>query len=489
MNLDNLDYFAILPQIILVLAGMFILLLEPFTPRARKGQQGQIAVFASFLAAFALSFQHPGTPHATFYGMFLVDSFSWIFQWLFFVITGISALVAIPFNERESINRGEYYALLLFACSGMSLMAASGDLILTFLGIEILSIATYILAGFKRSDARANESSLKYFLLGSFATAFLLYGIALIYGSTGTTNYAAIRAVTGLQGTPSLTLMIGLGMLLVGFGFKLAMVPFHAWAPDVYEGAPTAVTAFMIVGPKAAGFAALIRVLVQALPTPDASLVPVLKNEWATILWAAAILTMTVGNIVATLQSNIKRMLAYSAIAHAGYILVGIVANSAASYRAVIFYIIVYTAMNLGALSIVLSLSRQGDRRVNVEDYAGMGKSQPLPAALLSLFLISLAGIPLTGGFVGKFYLFSAAIHEGYVGLAIVGVLNSVLSVYYYFRLMVFMYMKEPQGTEIDAIPLTTLAAIAIAAISVLWAGIFPTWLLNLASRSILPLQ
>jgi NADH-quinone oxidoreductase subunit N len=477
----TIDYFSILPQIILVLAGMLILLLEPFTPPERKQRQGQIAIGAAFLAAYVLSFQQLGHPRAIFFGMFWVDTFSWVFQWLFFIITGFSALVALRFNERESMNRGEYYALLLFACSGMSLMAASGDLILTFLGIEILSIATYILAGFKRTDSRATESSLKYFLLGSFATAFLLYGIALIYGSTGSTNYAAIRTAAELQRTPQLTMVVGLGLLLVGFGFKIATVPFHAWAPDVYEGAPTAVTAFMIVGPKAAGFAALIRVLFQALPS--------LQADWSAILWVSALLTMTLGNIVAVLQSNIKRMLAYSAIAHAGYILVGIVAHSNAGLRAVVFYLIVYAAMNLGALSIVLSLSRQGDQRVSLEDYAGLAKKRPLAAALLSLFLISLAGIPLTGGFIGKLYLFSAAIQKGYIGLAIVGVLNSVISVYYYFRLMVYMYMKEPQESESDAIPLVTLAAIAIAAIGVILAGISPDWILNLASHSILPLQ
>jgi len=477
----SIDYFAILPQIILVLAGMVILLLEPLTPPAKKRQLGKIAVVASFLAACTLSFQPLKTSHATFNGMFLVDSFSFTFQWLFFIITGISALIAIEFNERESINRGEYYALLLFACSGMSLMAASGDLILTFLGIEILSVATYILAGFKRADARSIESSLKYFLLGSFATAFLLYGIALIYGSTGTTSYEAIRMIAGLQGVPQVTMVIGLALLLVGFGFKIAIVPFHAWAPDVYEGAPTAVTAFMTVGPKAAGFAALTRVLVQALPA--------LGADWSAILWASSILTMTVGNIVAILQSNIKRMLAYSAIAHAGYILIGIVARSAAGHRAVIFYLIVYTAMNLGALSIVLALSRKGDRRVNLEDYAGLGKTQPWPAAALALFLVSLAGFPLTGGFIGKFYLFSAAIQQHYVGLAIVGVLNSVISVYYYFRLIVFMYMKEPHTAETEPIPLTVLAVIALAAASVLWLGIAPTSILTLASHSTLPIQ
>jgi len=477
----SLDFFAILPQIILVLAGMVILMLEPITPPARKGQLGKIAVVASFLAACTLSFQPARTAYAAFNGMWLADSFSFTFQWLFFIITGVAALIAIEFNDRESIHRGEYYALLLFAGSGMSLMAASGDLILTFLGIEILSIATYILAGFKRTDARSTESALKYFLLGSFATAFLLYGISLVYGSTGTTSYAAIRTIVALQGAPQVTMVVGLGMLLVGFGFKIAIVPFHAWAPDVYEGAPTAVTAFMIVGPKAAGFAALARVLITALPA--------LGADWSVILWASSILTMTVGNVVALRQTNIKRMLAYSAIAHAGYILIGMVARSAAGYRAVIFYLIAYTAMNLGALSIVLALSGKGDRRVDLEDYAGLGKTQPWPAAALALFLISLAGIPLTGGFVGKFYLFSAAIQQHYVALAIVGVLNSVISVYYYFRLIVLMYMKEPHAAETEPIPLPVLAVIAIAAAAVLWLGLAPTSILNLAGRSILPIQ
>jgi NADH-quinone oxidoreductase subunit N len=477
----TIDYFAILPQIILALAGMAVLLLEPFTAPEHKSRLGQIAVVASFLAAYVLSFQRIEAPRAIFGGMFLVDSFAWVFQWLFFVITGVCALISLRFNEREALNRGEYYALLLFACVGMSLMAASGDLILTFLGIEIMSIATYILAGFRRSDTRSNESSMKYFLLGSFATAFLLYGIALVYGSTGTTNYAAIRTIAAIQGTPQITMVAGLGLILVGFGFKVAAVPFHAWVPDVYEGAPTAVTAFMMVGPKAAGFAALIRVLIQALPS--------LRSDWTAILWVSAVLTMTLGNVVAIRQSNIKRMLAYSGIAHTGYILVGIVAASSAGQRAVIFYLIIYSAMNLGALSIVLSLSRLGDRRVYFEDYAGLGKSQPVVAAALALFLLSLAGIPLTGGFMGKFYLFSAAIQRGYIGLAIIGVLNSVISVYYYFRLMVYMYMKEPADSGSQHIPLTAHAAIAITAAGVLWLGVFPGFILNLASHSVLPLQ
>jgi len=477
----GIEYSPLVPQLVLVIAGMLIMLLEPFTAPERKSRLGHIAVLATAIAAYGLTLQRNHRPHAIFNGMFLVDAYSYFFQWLFLVITGISVLISIRFNEQESINRGEYYALLLFACSGMSLMAASGDLILTFIGIEILSIATYILAGFKRNDVRSNESSLKYFLLGSFATAFLLYGIALIYGSTGSTNYLAIRELANLQGSVQITTVIGMGLLLVGFGFKVALVPFHAWAPDVYEGAPSPVTAFMTVGPKAAGFAALVRVLVQALPN--------LAHNWAAILWLLSILTMTLGNVVAVLQTNVKRMLAYSAIAHAGYILVGIVANSHIGFGAVLFYLVVYTVMNLGAFSIVVSLSHKGDVRVNLDDYAGLGRKAPFAAAALSLFLISLAGFPLTGGFIGKFYLFTAAIQTGYVGLAIVGVLNSVLSVFYYFRLMVIMYMREPyEGQpEPDPISLPVMAIVAIGVFGILWLGVNPAMILNLATNSALP--
>jgi NADH-quinone oxidoreductase subunit N len=475
------DYLPLLPQLILVCAGMLIMLLEPFSHPGQKSRLGRIAVLATALAAVSLPWT--SRTRSLFGGMYVVDAFSTFFQWLFMVITGISALVSIRFNERESIDRGEYYALLLFACSGMCLMAASADLILTFLGIEILSIATYVLAGFKKGDLRSNESALKYFLLGSFATAFLLYGIALIYGTTGSTNYQSIRELAALQGTIQTTAVVGMGLLLVGFGFKVALVPFHAWAPDVYEGAPTPVTAFMTVGPKAAGFAALVRVLVQALPQ--------LVHDWSALLWIASILTMTLGNVVAVLQTNIKRMLAYSAIAHAGYILVGIVADSHSGLSAVLFYLVVYSTMNLGALTIVLSLSETGDARVTMDDYAGLGRRSPFLAAALSLFLISLAGIPLTGGFIGKFYLFSAAIAKGYLGIAIIGVLNSVISVFYYFRLIVMMYMKDaPEGApELHPLSLPVKAVIAIGVIGILWLGIFPSWILNLAGYSTIALK
>jgi NADH-quinone oxidoreductase subunit N len=477
------DMITILPLILLVVAGTVIMVLEPFTPPRRKRVLVRITIIATAVAAYSLSHQWSLRPRLLFHRMIAADNFSIFFQWLFLAITAVSALVSMRFNEREEMNRGEYYALLLFSCCGMSLMAMSTDLILTFLGIEVLSISTYVLAGFKRNDPRSNESSLKYFLLGSFATAFLLYGIAMIYGGTGTTNYAMIRELGKLQGTAQGTTVVGMGLLLIGFGFKVALVPFHAWAPDVYEGAPTAVTAFMTVGPKAAGFAALVRILAQALPS--------LGQDWSVILWLLAILTMTLGNVVAVLQSNVKRMLAYSAIAHAGYILVGIVANSDSGVGAVLFYLVVYTVMNLGAFSVVLSLSRKGDQRVNIEDYCGLGRRMPFAAAALSVFLVSLAGFPLTGGFIGKLYLFSAAIQKGYLGLAIIGMLNSVISVFYYFRLMVVMYMREPvdEQPEPDPMTLPVSAVVAIGIFGVFWLGIYPSFVLNLATFSGLALK
>jgi NADH-quinone oxidoreductase subunit N len=477
------DYLPLIPQFIVVIAGMGVMLAEPFTAPANKTRLGQFAVLAAVAACYAVSFQWHQPQKTVLNGMFIADRFTVFFQWLFLVITGISALVSMRFNERESMNRGEYYALLLFASSGMTLMAASGDLILTFLGIEVLSIATYVLAGFKRTDARSNESALKYFLLGSFATAFLLYGIALIYGSFGSTNYSSIHDIAAIQGSVPVTAVLGLALILVGFGFKIATVPFHAWAPDVYEGAPTVVTAFMTVGPKAAGFAALMRVLHAAVPS--------MSGDWTVLLWISAVLTMTVGNVVAVLQTNIKRMLAYSAIAHAGYILVGFVAHNPSGSAAVLFYLVVYTLMNLGALSVVLSLSGAGDHRVALEDYSGLGRTSPFAAACLSFFLISLAGFPLTGGFIGKFYLFSAAIQKGYIGLAVIGVLNSVLSVSYYFRVMVYMYMREPfEGQPApDRIHLPVAAVVLIAAAAVLWLGVYPSQIINLAGHSTLALR
>ncbi len=481
------DDFLILliPQLVLVTAGAALMLLEPCTRARHKGRLVWIVLAAAALASISPGFRLADGPRTALGGTYVVDNFSMFFQWIFMGILAATAAFSMKFNERESMQRGEYYALLLFATSGMSLMASSRDLVLTFIGIEILSIATYVLAGFKRKDPRSNESSLKYFLLGSFATAFLLYGIALIYGGTGSTQYQAMRDLALMEGSAQATTIVGMGLLLVGFGFKIALVPFHSWAPDVYQGAPTPVTAFMAVGPKAAGFAALLRVLTEAAP--------LMAGQWVPVLWGLSVLTIIVGNVVAVRQTDVKRMLAYSSIAHAGYILIGIVANSDAGSSAVLFYLAAYTLMNLVAFGVIGAASGAGDARVLLEDYAGLAAKAPLAAAALSLALVSLAGIPLTGGFIGKFFLFSAAIREGYIGLAVVGVAGSVVSVFYYFRLMVFMYMKVPDvsGPDVSgpesSVPFHWLetAVIVLAAAGILWLGIFPGQILALANGAV----
>jgi len=348
-----------------------------------------------------------------------------------------------------------------------------------FLGLETLSIALYILAGFLREQLRSNESALKYLLLGAFATGFLLYGIALVYGATGSTNLRQIAAVvaTGNLNNP-VWLTIGAGLLIVGFAFKVASVPFHMWTPDVYEGAPTSVTAFMIAGTKAAAFAGFLRVLMTALPA--------LAPDWSRVLWLLAVLTMTVGNVVAIAQTSIKRMLAYSSIAHAGYLLVALVAASTLGSGSILFYLVAYTFMNLGAFAVVIALARQDGERTSLEEYAGLGWKYPFLGAAMALFMFSLAGIPPTAGFMGKFYIFNAAIQANYVGLAIIGVLNSVVSVYYYLRVTVIMYMG--QGEEAPAASRLAPAlglAVLIAILGTLELGLFPARFLEMALRSV----
>ncbi|HKG80151.1 MAG TPA: NADH-quinone oxidoreductase subunit N, partial [Pyrinomonadaceae bacterium] len=400
---------------------------------------------------------------------------------------------------------GEFHSLLLFATVGMMLMASGNDLVIVFLGLEILSIATYVMAGFRRTDVRSNESSLKYFILGSFSSAFLLYGIALIYGATsiaepgpggsiskivaGTTNIAEIANRIGQAQYPAL-LYAGAAMMLVGFGFKIATAPFHIWTPDVYEGAPTPVTAFMAAGPKAAGFASFIRVFVFGLPfvASASSAGTDLHHAWVSTLVVMAILTMTLGNVVAIVQNNVKRMLAYSSIAHAGYALVGFVAAGTASdltqrntaITAVVFYLLSYAVMNIGAFAVVQLIARSGDRRTAIEDYRGIGFESPVLAFSLSLFMLSLLGMPLTAGFMGKIMVFGAAIDQKYYGLVIVGVLNSAVSAYYYLRLIIVMFFGErTMAWSAPRIPASVAVALVITVLGVLYLGIFPGRVIN----------
>ncbi|HEY5838659.1 MAG TPA: NADH-quinone oxidoreductase subunit N, partial [Pyrinomonadaceae bacterium] len=407
----------------------------------------------------------------------------------------LTLLIATIWIETENLPAGEFHSLLLFATAGMMLMASAGDLVIVFLGLEILSIATYVLAGFRRTDTRSNESSLKYFILGSFASAFLLYGIALIYGATatntlpGTTNIATIATRLDQSLYPPL-LFAGIAMLLVGFGFKIATAPFHVWTPDVYEGAPTPVTAFMAAGPKAAGFASFMRVFLFGFPivTAAASTAGFAHAAWVGALAIMAALTMTIGNVVAIVQTNVKRMLAYSSIAHAGYALVGFVAAGAATdpaqrnaaVTAVIFYLLTYAVMNMGAFAIVTIIARKGDQQNEVEDYNGIGFRSPVLAFSLSIFLLSLLGMPLTAGFMGKIMVFSAAVNQGYIWLVVLGVLNTAISAYYYLRLIIVMFFRErTTAWEPPRIPAMVAVALILTIVGVFYLGLFPGRVIN----------
>jgi len=392
----------------------------------------------------------------------------------------VAVLQSWDYVKRTRINHGEYYALLLSATLGMILMAASSDLITIFLGLELMSLALYVMVGSRRDQLESNEAALKYFLLGAFASGFLLYGIALIYGATGSTNLRGITAFMSDSPLGRSPLFItGALLLLVGFGFKVAAVPFHMWTPDAYEGAPTSVTAFMSAGAKAAGFAALLRVAGTALT--------VAEIDWRPILTGLAILTMTVGNVSALLQTNVKRMLAYSSIAHAGYVLVALAAGGTQGASAALFYLAVYSFMNLGAFGILALLGRGQDERVLISDLAGLGFRQPLLGLAMTVFMISLGGIPPTAGFMGKIYVFGAALDAGLVPLVIVGVLNSVVSVFYYLRITVAMYMQEPQGEPVAvswSVPAVVGVLVALAL--TIWWGIQAQDLLVQAQRSVL---
>lgn len=484
MNLviPTVNWSAIGPELILSLTAMALLIINVL---AKKGAKGAIPYLslAGIVLALLLCVSLWGKSEYAFNRMVVVDNYSLFFKIIFLITTGLTVLMSIRFLQTEEFDYGEYYVLVLFAAVGMMLMASAADLIIIFLGLETFSLAVYVLAGFFRTQPKSNEASLKYFLLGAFSTGFLLYGIALIYGATGTTNLKGIyEFVRNIHLLTDPLLLIGMGLLIVGFGFKVASVPFHMWTPDVYEGAPTSVTAFMSVGPKAAGFAAFLRVFLYALSS--------LQTDWVWILWVLAVLTMTLGNVVAIAQKNIKRMLAYSSIAHAGYILVAMVAASEWGTASVLYYILAYAFMNLGAFGVVILYGRKGEENINIGDYSGMASKYPLLAAAMAIFMFSLAGIPPTAGFVGKFYIFSSAIKAGYIGLAIIGVLNSALSVYYYLRVTVMMYMRNPEKefARLDPSPAMVIALI-IAVWGTLQMGILPSQYLNLARESILALM
>jgi NADH-quinone oxidoreductase subunit N len=488
------DLIAILPQLIVAVLAMVVLLADAVAPKMSKRALAHISV-VGLLVALVVQITQKAAPVALLQNMIIADQFANFFNIVFLVGTLISVLMSVDYLEREGISHGEYYALLLLTTVGMMIMGAATDLIIVFLGLEVLSISLYILAGYARERLASEEAALKYFLLGSFASAFFLYGVALIYGATRSTNLIEIGRQVAAGGTISPLLVAGAALLVVGFGFKVAVVPFHLWTPDVYEGAPTSVTAFMSVGAKAAGFAAFLRVFAVALPG--------LGEETARIVAVLAALTMVWGNFVAIAQKNIKRLLAYSSIAHAGYIMVGMVAavhpandmNRSDAIASVLFYTLAYTVTNLGAFAVVMAFRRQGEEILELDDYAGLGLRYPALGAAMTLFMISLAGLPPTVGFIGKFYLFRSALAAGATGLVIVGVLTSVVSVYYYLAVIVRMYMVAPTPAAEEQGPATVASggplnlALGLTALATLLLGLFPGGLLNQVQQAWLAFQ
>lgn len=469
------DYIRILPELLLSVFGMLIMVVDPLLdPESSHESLGTIALVGA-LAALISTFwmaQYPGT---AFSNMIRVEPFSIFFHVLIIAIAVVSILSSFEYLKVQRIRAGEYYGLILFGTVGMCLMSSAIELVLIFIALEISSISTYILAGFRRHNATSSESSLKYFLLGSFATAFFLYGVALMFGATGSTNLDAINQalITGNLRMPLLA-YVATAMMFVGLGFKVASAPFHVWTPDVYEGAPAPVVGLMSTGPKAAAFAVLLRVLFEA-NAPG--------RFW--LVWVSAALSMTIGNVCALVQDNVKRLLAYSSIAHAGYLLVAFAAQPELGTSAAMFYSAAYAAMNVGAFAIVSHLAASNERYVTLEDYAGLGRKSPVLAATFTFFLMSLIGIPITGGFFAKFYVLSAALKSNLVGLAIILVLNSAVGAYYYLRIIVLMYMREPRG-EVPVTRLSLSAALAISACVVLTLllGIVPSRVLDYAALS-----
>ena len=474
-----IDIWRTSPELMWCLFGVLAMFLQPFV---RNRHFFTVLAFVGALAGtgascYAFRYAGPG-----FYGLVQSDTFSYFFHLLIGSVAMLVVLAAGPYLDREGLPFAEFYALLLFATAGMGVLASAQELLTAFIGLEMSSISSYILAGYRRDAMKSSESALKYFLLGSFATAFFLYGIALVYGATGTTMIDRMGAAASAD-APSTLLKLGLAMILIGLGFKVAAAPFQVWTPDVYEGAPTPVTALFSAGPKAATFALLLRVFAT---------VPAATHFWFWAFWLLAALTMFAGNLGAVVQTNVKRMLAYSSIAHAGYILVAFAAVTTMSgdpngagpaYAAVLFYLLSYALMKVGAFTIVSQLGGAGEKHLSLDDYAGLSQRQPVVAAMLSIYLLSLLGLPITAGFFGKFYIFKAAVNSHLVWLAVLMAINSVIGAYYYFRVIVVMYMREPSAETAAAgpvgFPLTVNVVLAITAVGTILFGVMPNPVLH----------
>ena len=466
-----LDFATLGPAIALAITGLIVLLLGLYLTGEKSGWLVVVGL-AGVVVSLILSLGQWNSSLSGFEGMVVADSLAAFFTTVALIVTALTLLLSANFVVREQFGAGEYYALVLFTATGMVVLANATDLIVFIIGLEILSIALYVLAGFAKSRATSLEAAMKYFLLGAFALGFVVYGSALICGATGTTQFAEIAAAIAGQNANTPLLLVGVGLLIVGFGFKLSFVPFHMWTPDVYEGAPSSVTGFMAVGTKAAVFGGLLRVLTEAFPA--------LSVEWSAVFWALAIVTMLLGNVSALTQTNVKRMLAYSSIGQAGYILVAVASLAYAPQAgrdAVMFYVLAYTFMTIGAFAVVVALSGAGDQRTNIDDLDGLGRRNPLLAAAMAIFMLSLAGIPPTAGFMAKLYVFNAAVQAGYLDLAVIGVLTSAIATYYYLRVIVAMYMRGAEGEQPVlpvSVPVPLIALVAITILVTIQLGIFP---------------
>jgi NADH-quinone oxidoreductase subunit N len=474
---QGVDYIRILPELILSAFGIVVMVLDPLVDEENSQKTLGAIALAGTLVGLLGTWYMGQSPGLAFFSMVRVDTFSVFFHFLIIAIAAVVILSSFEYMAVQRIRAGEYYALILFGTVGMTLMSSAVELVLIFIALEISSISTYILTGFRRREAASSESSLKYFLLGSFATAFFLYGIALMFGATGSTNIDSIAQT--LRAEPAQVLVyVAVALMLVGLGFKVAAAPFHVWTPDVYEGAPAPIVGLLSTAPKAAAFAVLLRV-VYAINAPG--------RFW--FLWVAAALSMTLGNIGALVQTNVKRLLAYSSIAHAGYILMAFAMTTSETsligISAVMFYTAAYAAMNVGAFAVVSHFAGADERHVTLEDYAGLGRSSPLLAATLTIFLLSLIGIPVTGGFFAKFYVFSAALKANLIWLTLIGVVNSAVGAYYYLRIIVVMYMREARSEiRVAPVPLGMGCALAISVIATIYLGVLPDRVLQNAQQS-----
>jgi NADH-quinone oxidoreductase subunit N len=493
MTLPLADLAAILPELVIVTAACLVLALDPITPAPQKSWLAWLSLGA-LVICFGLTAAQMQSRISAFSDLVIIDPYACFWKLLLYLVTGLTILLSLPYLKEERIHLAEYYGFLLLSLSGMMIMVSASDLLTIYLGIELMSLSLYVLAGFKRFEARSLEASAKYFVLGAFSSGLLLYGISLLFGLAGSTRLSAISAAVSALGVDDPALDVAMILLVVGFGFKIAVVPFHMWTPDVYEGSPTSVTVFMAVASKAASFGAFVRVFFEGLGG--------LKANWYVLFLLVCLITMALGNVVAIVQTNVKRMLAYSSIAHAGYALIGVVVagqvEAESSVRvlglsSVMLYLAVYAFMTLGAFAIVAMLRKGGVEGDEIEDFTGLAKRQPLPAFLMLVFMVSLAGIPPTAGFIGKFYLFLAAVKAGLTWLAVVAVLFAAISAYFYLRVVMVMYMREPEPST-EAVPqfrpspaMTLVLACALAGVVLL--GLFPDLLVSVTTQAVLPLK